>query len=167
MPTRTCTCVDRTSSIRLLDRASAVRYRSSCGLSACSDAVVRGSPRTPVRGLFALTFRLTHCDAVLWRGPILTADARARDRARRAAPDAGDSQCWPSGPGRLSDFGSRMGAARLGQAASDAVIVTLRRSPTCARTVTRVLWPLEHCVRIEGVRGSNPLSSTRNSRSKP
>ena len=54
-----------------------------------------------------------------------------------------------------------MGAARLGQAASDAVIVTLCRSLTCAKTVTRALWPLEHCVRIEGVRGSNPLSSTQ------
>jgi hypothetical protein len=64
------------------------------------------------------------------------------------------------GPARLSDFGSRMGAGRLGQAASDAVIVTVRRSLTCADAVTWPVWPAEHCIRIEGVRGSNPLSST-------
>src|SRR5215469_5694500 len=57
-------------------------------------------------------------------------------------------------------FWSRMGAARLGQAASDAVIVTARRSLTWAKAVTLAVWPVEHCVRIEGVRGSNPLSST-------
>ena len=65
------------------------------------------------------------------------------------------------GPARLSDFGSRMGAGRLGQAASDAVIVTVRRSLTCADAVTWPVWPAEHCIRIEGVRGSNPLSSTQ------
>jgi hypothetical protein len=70
-----------------------------------------------------------------------------------------------AGPARLSDFGSRMGAARLGQATSDAVSVTLRRSLTCADTVTWPVWPVEHCVRIEGVRGSNPLSSTQTRRS--
>jgi len=42
-----------------------------------------------------------------------------------------------------------MGAARLGQAASDAVIVTIRRSLTCADTVTWAVWPVAHCVRIE------------------
>jgi hypothetical protein len=42
-----------------------------------------------------------------------------------------------------------MGAARLGQAASDAVIVTARGPLTCADAVTWLVWPLEHCVRIE------------------
>jgi hypothetical protein len=69
------------------------------------------------------------------------------------------------GPTRLSDSGSRMGAARLGQVASDAVIVSLRRPLTCAKAVTWPVWPVEHCVRIEGVRGSNPLSSTQTLRS--
>ncbi len=40
------------------------------------------------------------------------------------------------GSASMSDFGSRMGAARLGQAASDAVIVTLRRSLNWANAVT-------------------------------
>jgi hypothetical protein len=44
------------------------------------------------------------------------------------------------GPARLSDSGSRMGAARLGQAASDAVIVSLCRSLTWAKTVTWAVW---------------------------
>jgi hypothetical protein len=61
----------------------------------------------------------------------------------------------------VSEFGSKMGAARLGQAASDTVIVTVRRSLTWANTVTRPVRPTAHSVRIEGVRGSNPLSSTQ------
>jgi len=40
----------------------------------------------------------------------------------------------------LSDFGSRMGAATLGQVAPDAVIVTLRRPLTRENTVTRPVW---------------------------
>ena len=36
----------------------------------------------------------------------------------------------------MSDFGSEMGAARLGQATSDAVIVTLRRSLTWTNAFT-------------------------------
>jgi hypothetical protein len=36
----------------------------------------------------------------------------------------------------MSDFGSRMGAARLGKAASDAVIAATRRSLTWADTIT-------------------------------
>jgi len=67
--------------------------------------------------------------------------------------------------GRLCDFGSGMGVARLGQAASDTVIVTARRPLTCADAITLLVWPLEHRVRIEGVRGSNPLSSTQTRRS--
>jgi hypothetical protein len=63
-------------------------------------------------------------------------------------------KCWPLGASaQLSDFGSGMGAARLGQAASDAVSVPVRRSLTCADAVTRPVWPVEHCVRIEGVMG--------------
>ena len=44
-----------------------------------------------------------------------------------------------------------MGAARLGQAASDAVIVSLRRSLTWANTVTWPVWLMAHSVRIEGI----------------
>jgi hypothetical protein len=46
------------------------------------------------------------------------------------------------GSPQLSDFGSRMGAARLGQAASDAVIVTLCGPLTWAKTVTWAVWPV-------------------------
>ena len=76
-------------------------------------------------------------------------------------------KCWPrraSAP--LSVFGSRMGAARLGQATSDAVSMTISRSLTWADAVTWPVCPVEHCVRIEGVGGSNPLSSTRKCSSK-
>ena len=97
--------------------------------------------------MFSLTLRLTHCDAVLWRGPILAADARARDRAPEGTTGPSDSQCWPAVSGRLSDSGSGMGAARLGQAASDAVIVTVHRPLTCADAVTWPVWPVEHCIR--------------------
>jgi hypothetical protein len=48
----------------------------------------------------------------------------------------------------------------LSQTTSDAVIVSLRRPLSWANTVT---WPVRltaRLVRIEGVRGSNPLSST-------
>jgi len=51
----------------------------------------------------------------------------------------------------------------LSQAASDAVIVTVRRPLTCADAVT---WPVRltaRLVRIEGVGGSSPLSSTLSS----
>jgi hypothetical protein len=87
--------------------------------------------------------------------PLARPDPDRRRLDARSGPEGttgpGNSQCWPSGPGRLSAAGSRMGAARLGQAASDAVIVTLRRSLTWAKTVTWAVWPVEHCVRIEGV----------------
>ena len=60
---------------------------------------------------------------------------------------------WPSlsatAQEAVSDSGSRMGAAKLGQAASDALILTLRRSLTWADVVARPVLPVEHCVRIE------------------
>ena len=44
---------------------------------------------------------------------------------------------WPRrDPQRLSDFGSKMGAGRLGQAASDAAIVTVRWLLSCVNAVT-------------------------------
>jgi len=53
--------------------------------------------------------------------------------------------CPPSTPTPMSDdFGSRMGAARLGKVASDAVSVTVGRPLTCADAVTRPVWPVEH-----------------------
>jgi hypothetical protein len=44
----------------------------------------------------------------------------------------------------MSDFGSNMGAATLGQAVSDAVIVSLFRSLTWANAATLRVWPVEH-----------------------
>jgi hypothetical protein len=65
-----------------------------------------------------------------------------------AMPTAGLGAAVPaSAPSTLtpmSDFGSRMGAARLGQAASDAVSVTVCRLLTCADAVTWPGWPVEH-----------------------
>jgi hypothetical protein len=47
-----------------------------------------------------------------------------------------------------------MGAAMLGQAASDAVIVTVRRLLTWANAVTWPVWPVAHLVRIEVIKDS-------------
>lgn len=47
-----------------------------------------------------------------------------------------------------------MGAGRLGQAASDAVIVTVRRPLTWANAATWPVCPVAHCVRIEVIRDS-------------
>ena len=47
----------------------------------------------------------------------------------------------------------------LSQTASDAVIVALRRPLNWANTVTWLVRLTARLVRIEGVRGSNPLSS--------
>jgi hypothetical protein len=60
----------------------------------------------------------------------------------------------------MSEFGNRIGAARLGQVASDAVSVTLRRSLTCADTITWPVWLVEHCVRGEAgrIHGGRTLS---------
>jgi len=85
---------------------------------------------------------------------------------RRSCPGSGPGATWPRlSTGSRADFariaepagsrcapvgGSGMGAARLGQTASDAVSVTVRRSLTCADAVTWPVWPVEHCVRIEG-----------------
>jgi hypothetical protein len=59
--------------------------------------------------------------------------------------------CPPASPESMSDFGSGMGAAMLGQGASDAVIVSLRRSLTWANAV---IWPVRqaaHRVVVLGV----------------
>jgi len=52
-----------------------------------------------------------------------------------------------------------MGAGRLGQAASDAVIVTVRRSLTWGDGLTWPVWLVEHCVRIEVLREWQPVRS--------
>ena len=99
------------------------------------------------RRAFSLTFRFTHRDVVHGRSPILTADGGV------IGPEAPSSvvivNAGRAGPVQLSDFGSSMGAGRLGQAASDAVIVTVRRPLTCADAITWPVWPVEHCIRIE------------------
>src|SRR5262245_64294368 len=51
-----------------------------------------------------------------------------------------------------------MGAARLGQAASDAVIVTVRRPLTWAKAVTLAVWLAVHCVVVLAVAGSRPVA---------
>ena len=55
--------------------------------------------------------------------------------------------------GRLCDFGSGMGVARLGQAASDTVIVTARRPLTCADAITLLVgrWSTVFASRGSGV----------------
>ena len=93
-----------------------------------------------------LTFRFTHRDVVHGRSPILTADGVI---GPEAPSDVVTVNAGRAGPVQLSDFGSSMGAGRLGQAASDAVIVTVRRLLTCADAVTWPVWPVEHCIRIE------------------
>jgi hypothetical protein len=129
------------------------------GLSACSAAVVRDSPpERRVRRLFLLAFRL-HSLGCRWVQP--DPDRRRPGAIGPRGHQTGDSQCWPLRAGSAVRFGSRMGAARLVQTTSDAVIVTVRRSLTWAEAVTLAVWPVAHRVRIEGVRGSNPLSSTQ------
>jgi len=55
----------------------------------------------------------------------------------------------------------RRAAVSCGQTRSDAVIVAASKALTCSNArKQRPCWP-EHSVRIEGVRGSNPLSSTQ------
>jgi len=49
----------------------------------------------------------------------------------------------------LSDFGSRVGAARFGQAASGAAILSVCRPLNWANTVTWPVWLVAHRVRIE------------------
>ena len=54
-----------------------------------------------------------------------------------------------------------MGVAVGRHVRSDAVIVTTSRSLTCVNVAELRLHRVERSVRIEGVRGSNPLSSTK------
>ena len=61
----------------------------------------------------------------------------------------------------MPDSGSRLGAAKRRQVRSDAAIVVTRRPMTCGNAAQRRLRRPERSVRIEGVRGSNPLSSTQ------
>jgi hypothetical protein len=69
--------------------------------------------------------------------------------------------------GRVSEFGSEMGAAGLRQAPSGPVCGTDRRWLTWENVPEQRVGQPPDSVRIEGVRGSNPLSSTQTSRSEP
>jgi hypothetical protein len=60
----------------------------------------------------------------------------------------------------MSDFGSEMGAANLAQVRSSEVTMPPSRWLTCLDVGQQALCPPVCSVRIEGVRGSNPLSST-------
>jgi hypothetical protein len=68
--------------------------------------------------------------------------------------DRPDSQRGSRRSRGMSDFGSRMGAAGLGQAASDTVIVTTRRAPTWAQVAVQADWLMARSVRIEATRES-------------
>ena len=72
---------------------------------------------------------------------------------------------WPDdAPGfAMERKWQRRSAARCGQTRSDAVIVALLNALTCNNVIKQRLCRLERSVRIEGVRGSNPLSSTQRS----
>jgi hypothetical protein len=61
----------------------------------------------------------------------------------------------------MSDFGSEMGAADCVQVRSVTVTVSLPSLLTCTDVRQQASCPLMRAVRIEGVRGSNPLSSTQ------
>src|SRR6266536_3788149 len=56
---------------------------------------------------------------------------------------------------QCGDSGSRMGAARLSQTFSDAVIVSVRRSLTCADALNRPVWLMAHSVRDEEAASSS------------
>ena len=62
--------------------------------------------------------------------------------------------------GTVSDSGSRMGVAVCCEARSEAVTVPGQTSLTCRYVLQQRLSRIARSVRIEGVRGSNPLSST-------
>ena len=62
---------------------------------------------------------------------------------------------------RLSDSGSRMGAADCSQVRSDAVTVPQPKPLTCPNTTRQVLWPAVRVVRDEEAAGSNPATPTR------
>jgi len=59
---------------------------------------------------------------------------------------------------QVSDFGSRLGAAVLAQAARDAVIGPLPRSLTWVNTVIWTVWVTGRSVVVLGVVGSNPIA---------
>jgi hypothetical protein len=63
----------------------------------------------------------------------------------------------------MSDFGSEMGAANLAQVSLSEVIMPPPRRLTCPDVDQQAHCPTVCSVRIEGVMGSNPLSSTERS----
>ena len=88
---------------------------------------------------------------------------------QRRCGDKPQAGCLPDAE-PMSDFGSRMGAAMLGQAASDAVIVTQRRLLAWGDTVAWPVWPVAHSFRIEvlirsGLRGPPRAWPSRNAHS--
>src|SRR5947209_19942291 len=78
----------------------------------------------------------------------------AEDRQNSTAPDADQS-------GNFAQFaGSRLGAGSRSQVGSEAVTEAEVNPLTRAKTGELHAWQHAPSVRIEGVRGSNPLSST-------
>jgi hypothetical protein len=96
------------------------------------------------------------------------AKARLRDMVSKAIAglDALASWFWPYPFDRrrrhddVSDSGSRMGAVGRCQLRSETVTVPGRTSLTCGNVGQQRPRRMARSVRIEGVRGSNPLSST-------
>ena len=104
-------------------------------------------------------FRFADREVVPRSGPILTAAAQV-GVGPEAPPGRVGGQCRPFKAPAAVRFWERNGSGRFGQAPSNAVIVTVPRSLTWTDAVIRPVGQVEHRIRIEGVRGSNPLSST-------
>jgi hypothetical protein len=104
-----------------------------------STSTVLAAPIRRVGASSPSTFCFAHRDVVYRRSSILPPAGQHRPGG---AVGGDDRQYWPHGPPQLSDFGSRMGAARRGQPTSDAVIVALCRPLTWAKTVTWAVWPV-------------------------
>ena len=88
----------------------------------------------------------------------LAGDATRRRRTRTGPRRSRDRR--PRRTQAVSDSGSRMGAAGRCQTRAEAVTVHSWMPLTCGNVAYQRLCRGVRSVRIEGVRGSNPLSST-------
>jgi hypothetical protein len=80
---------------------------------------------------------------------------RHSGKAQRNSADQRTCRFWERKWKRRSAFG-------CGQTRSNAVILTGSIAMTCGNVLEQRSCQPERLVRIEGVRGSNPLSSTKN-----
>jgi hypothetical protein len=148
------------------ERPITVTHGQSWSLDACrhegaqsASALVRAletSPKLVVRGRVELpTFRFSGCQLC---GLLAACHSTVKPATGRASVP---STPRPEGPHAMSDSGSRMGAADRAQVRPSAVIAPLPRRLTCLNATDQARFPAVCSVRIEGVRGSNPLSSTQ------